>query len=227
MTNSSPRPQWAISAARLDWVPLGKKRPASWPVIWASRSCRSLTVGSSPNTSSPTAAAAMRSRMAAVGRVTVSLRRSIMRAAGSRSVARALGARRRGGSRGGVGLLQRGPILVHGLGHRGGGVVGIGGVDRAGILVQKDVVAVVLGELAQHLDEFLLDGLQQLLAALLDELAALVDEVLELRTRIVILLLQRIVVRSLGIGLVQLVLEGLGLVTEILGLGLELRHLLL
>ena len=44
----------------------------------AMRSCSALTVGSSPKTSSPTSAAAMAARMASVGRVTVSLRRSIM-----------------------------------------------------------------------------------------------------------------------------------------------------
>ena len=46
--------------------------------IRATRSSRRLTVGSSRKTSSPTSARAMASRMAAVGRVTVSERRSIM-----------------------------------------------------------------------------------------------------------------------------------------------------
>ena len=41
------------------------------------RSCSALTVGSSPNWSSPTSAAAIAARMGAVGRVTVSERRSI------------------------------------------------------------------------------------------------------------------------------------------------------
>src|SRR5690606_12982636 len=40
------------------------------------RSCNALTVGSSPYTSSPTSAASIAARIAGVGRVTVSLRRS-------------------------------------------------------------------------------------------------------------------------------------------------------
>jgi hypothetical protein len=42
----------------------------------AMRSCSALTLGSSPKTSSPSGAANMASRIAAVGRVTVSLRKS-------------------------------------------------------------------------------------------------------------------------------------------------------
>ena len=59
-------------------VPLGQNRAASTPNRSAAFSCRWLTVGSSPRTSSPTAAAAMASSMRGVGRVTVSLLRSIM-----------------------------------------------------------------------------------------------------------------------------------------------------
>src|SRR5690606_12397215 len=74
---SSPRAQCAISATRFDCVPLGRNRPASKPRSRASRACSALTVGSSPSTSSPTSSAAIAARIAASGRVTVSLRRSI------------------------------------------------------------------------------------------------------------------------------------------------------
>src|SRR3954465_5948597 len=76
--HSSPRAQCAISAARFDCVPEGKKSPASWPKRSAHAAWRRFTVGSSPKTSSPTAASAMARRMAADGCVTVSLRRSII-----------------------------------------------------------------------------------------------------------------------------------------------------
>jgi hypothetical protein len=58
-------------------VPEGKKRAASLPSSAAACSWRRFTVGSSPYTSSPTSAAIIASRMAAVGWVTVSLRRSM------------------------------------------------------------------------------------------------------------------------------------------------------
>src|SRR5512134_1855260 len=51
---------------------------ASLPSIDAIRSCSALTVGSSPKTSSPSGASIIAARIAAVGRVTVSLRRSIV-----------------------------------------------------------------------------------------------------------------------------------------------------
>src|SRR4051794_7151434 len=76
--HSSPREQCAMSAARLDCVPDGKKSPASMPKRSAQTACRRLTVGSSPKTSSPTGASAMARRIAGDGWVTVSLRRSIM-----------------------------------------------------------------------------------------------------------------------------------------------------
>src|SRR5688572_10798402 len=75
--HSSPRSQWAISAARLDCVPVGKKSPASMPKRSAQTSCRRFTVGSSPKTSSPTSAEAMAWRMPGEGWVTVSERRSM------------------------------------------------------------------------------------------------------------------------------------------------------
>src|SRR5690349_15625422 len=58
-------------------VPDGTNTAASLPSNSATRSSRRLTVGSSRKTSSPTSAACMAARMAAVGFVTVSLRRSI------------------------------------------------------------------------------------------------------------------------------------------------------
>src|SRR5688572_24343621 len=62
-------------------VPDGTQSAASLPSNAATRSCSALTVGSSPNWSSPTGAAAIAARMASVGFVTVSDRRSIIDAA--------------------------------------------------------------------------------------------------------------------------------------------------
>src|SRR5438034_2120257 len=76
MITPSPRWQWLISAARFDCVPEGKKSASSKPKISAARACSRLTVGSSPKTSSPSSASSMARRMAGVGRVTVSERRS-------------------------------------------------------------------------------------------------------------------------------------------------------
>src|SRR2546427_52199 len=56
--------------------PVGTNSAASLPKISAARFSSRLTVGSSPYTSSPTSASAMARRIAAVGRVTVSDRRS-------------------------------------------------------------------------------------------------------------------------------------------------------
>src|SRR5438105_1078880 len=75
---SSPRWQWVITATRLPCVPLGTNSAASLSSIAAMRSCSALTVGSSPNTSSPSSARIIASRMPGVGRVTVSLRRSMI-----------------------------------------------------------------------------------------------------------------------------------------------------
>ena len=73
---SSPGRQCTSSAISLHMEPDGRKTPASLPSIAATRACSALTVGSSPRCSSPTSASAMAWRMAAVGRVTVSLLRS-------------------------------------------------------------------------------------------------------------------------------------------------------
>src|SRR4051812_33072915 len=57
-------------------VPEGTNRALSLPSSWATRRSSSITVGSSPYTSSPTAALAIASRIARPGRVTVSERKS-------------------------------------------------------------------------------------------------------------------------------------------------------
>jgi hypothetical protein len=76
-STSSPGRVSVRSATWFAIVPDGRKIAASLPSIAATRSCSALTVGSSPYWSSPTGAAAIAARMAAVGRVTVSERRSM------------------------------------------------------------------------------------------------------------------------------------------------------
>src|ERR687892_2383549 len=58
-------------------VAVGRKSAASWPSSSAARRCSSFTVGSSRSCSSPTSAAAIAARIASVGWVAVSERRSI------------------------------------------------------------------------------------------------------------------------------------------------------
>src|SRR6516165_582789 len=98
---SSPGRVWTLTAIWFDIVPDGTNTAASLPSRSATTSSSRLTVGSSPKTSSPTSAAFMAARMPAVGRVTVSLRRSIIKAphwlaatrslrSGARATARAL-----------------------------------------------------------------------------------------------------------------------------------------
>ncbi len=88
---SSARAMWALASQSTSWPgattdrtastlaidPVGVKSAASWPKRSATRSSRADTVGSSPYTSSPTSARAIAWRIGSVGRVTVSLRRSI------------------------------------------------------------------------------------------------------------------------------------------------------
>src|SRR3954471_14257567 len=76
-SSSSPGWVWTLTAIWFDIVPDGTNRAASLPSRAATVSSSLLTVGSSPKTSSPTGASLMAARMAGVGRVTVSLRRSI------------------------------------------------------------------------------------------------------------------------------------------------------
>ncbi len=96
-TTSSPG---RVSTRRATWlliVPLGIHSAASLPSSAAQRSCSRLVVGSSPYWSSPTGAAAIAARIASVGRVTVSERRSTGALLMARSAVvhwRACGARR-------------------------------------------------------------------------------------------------------------------------------------
>ena len=76
-TTSCPCCVCSRIATWLPIVPVGSNSAASRPNISAARASRRFTVGSSPYTSSPTSASAIAFRIFAVGRVTVSLRRSI------------------------------------------------------------------------------------------------------------------------------------------------------
>src|SRR5574342_925678 len=73
---SWPARVWASTETRLPWVPDETKSAASLPVRRAATSSSRRTVGSSSHTSSPTSARAIASRIAWVGRVSVSERRS-------------------------------------------------------------------------------------------------------------------------------------------------------
>src|SRR3989304_5509959 len=75
---SCPGRVWASTETRLPWVPELTKSAPSLPARRAASSSSRLTVGSSSHTSSPTSARAMASRIAGVGRVSVSERRSTM-----------------------------------------------------------------------------------------------------------------------------------------------------
>ena len=73
-------PPGRVSTRRAIWfaiVAVGRKSAASCPSSSAARRCSSLTVGSSRSCSSPTSARAIAARMASVGFVAVSERRSI------------------------------------------------------------------------------------------------------------------------------------------------------
>src|SRR6185295_4970232 len=75
---SRPGRVWRWSAIWLPIVPEGTKSAASRSRVAAASASRRATVGSSPQTSSPTSASAIARRIAASGRVTVSERRSIV-----------------------------------------------------------------------------------------------------------------------------------------------------
>src|SRR2546423_10498144 len=79
MTTSAPGRVWSLTAIWFPIEPVGTKSAASFSKTSAARSCRRLTVGSSPYTSSPTSASAIARRIEGVGFVTVSLRKSIIR----------------------------------------------------------------------------------------------------------------------------------------------------
>ena len=74
--NSSPRSHQDSSAIRFACVPEDTKTAASFPNSFIASCSRRVTVGSSPQTSSPTSARNMARRIAKDGRVTVSLRKS-------------------------------------------------------------------------------------------------------------------------------------------------------
>src|ERR671910_3776560 len=76
-STSSPRFVLTWTPTWLVIVPEGAYSAASLPSMSATYSSSRFTVGSSPNTSSPTGASSIARRMLSVGRVTVSLRRSI------------------------------------------------------------------------------------------------------------------------------------------------------
>src|SRR5919112_1799795 len=76
---ASSSPPGGTSSCNAIWLaiePDGQNSAASCPNSAATSRSSALTVGSSPNTSSPTSAFAIASRIAGVGRVTVSDRRS-------------------------------------------------------------------------------------------------------------------------------------------------------
>ena len=75
---SSPGCVSSFSASWLAMCPVGTHSAASLSSSAATTSCRRFTVGSSPYWSSPTGAAAIAARIASVGWVTVSERRSIV-----------------------------------------------------------------------------------------------------------------------------------------------------
>ena len=78
---SSPRRVCARTAAWFPIVPEGTYTAASFPSMRAVSASSAMTVGSSPQTSSPTSASAIARRISGVGRVTVSERRSTGRIA--------------------------------------------------------------------------------------------------------------------------------------------------
>src|SRR5574337_1317656 len=73
---SWPGRVWESTDTRFPIVPEATKSPASLPVSSAASASSRFAVGSSSQTSSPTSARAMASRIAGVGSVTVSERRS-------------------------------------------------------------------------------------------------------------------------------------------------------
>src|SRR5690349_6123264 len=127
---SWPARVWASTETRLPWVPDETKSAASLPVRRAASSSRRRTVGSSSHTSSPTSAPAIASRMAWVGSVSVSDRRSTTSCMS-------------GSPRGGLQPLGRAPapvgvrVLLRGLAEQALGVLG---------------AAVVLVDLAQTVE---------------------------------------------------------------------------
>src|SRR5437879_4777418 len=81
-TTSWPVCVWLTTEIRLPMVPEVTKSPAAFPSRSAASASSRLTVGTSSQTSSPTSARAMASRISGVGSVSVSERRSTMSCTG-------------------------------------------------------------------------------------------------------------------------------------------------
>src|SRR5438445_13188002 len=141
-TTSWPARVWLTTETRLPIVPDATKRPAALPSRSAAIASRRLTVGSSSQTSSPTSARAIASRISGVGRVRVSERRSTTSCTGS-LLASPLGPEPLDGAPAPLGVAVLARELaeeVHGLGvlalvevHFGEQVEGLGNHERARI----------------------------------------------------------------------------------------------
>src|SRR3989442_4433420 len=191
---------------RLPIVPDDRKRPAALPSRSAAIASRRLTVGSSSQTSSPTSARAIASRISGVGRVRVSERRSTMSCTGCRLVS-PLGPEPLDGAPAplGVAVLAREPAEeVGGLGvlalvevHWGEQAEGSGDQERARIALEPELeplarrARIALREVVIGDPHFLLRqpppadvdlgeplGRVAALRVLLDELPELVDRLL-------------------------------------------------
>src|SRR2546426_718735 len=147
-TTSWPARVWLTTETRLPIVPDATKRPAALPSRSAAIASRRLTVGSSSQTSSPTSARAIASRISGVGRVRVSERRSTMSCTGFRLVPPlALEPREGAPAPLGVAVLAREPAEeVGGLGvlalvevHFGEQVEGLGDHERARIALEHEL----------------------------------------------------------------------------------------
>src|SRR5438034_5726903 len=147
-TASWPGRVWPTTEAGMPIVPDATKRPAALPSRSAAIASRRLTVGSSSQTSSPTSARAIASRISGVGRVRVSERRSTMSCTGFRLVS-PLGPKPLDGAPAplGVAVLAREPAEeVGGLGvlalvevHFGEQVEGLGDHERARIALEHEL----------------------------------------------------------------------------------------
>src|SRR5213594_3827554 len=205
-TTSWPARVWLTTETRLPIVPDATKRPAALPSRSAAIASRRLTVGSSSQTSSPTSARAIASRISGVGRVRVSERRSTMSCTGFRLVS-PLGPEPLDGAPAplGVAVLAREPAEeVGGLGalalvevHFGEQVEGLGDHERARIALEHELeplarrARIALREVVIGDPHFLLRqpppadvdlgeplGRVATLRVLLDELPELVDRLL-------------------------------------------------
>src|SRR2546425_1408379 len=175
-TTSWPARVWLTTETRLPIVPDATKRPAALPSRSAAIASRRLTVGSSSQTSSPTSARAIASRISGVGRVRVSERRSTMSCTGCRLVS-PLGPEPLDGAPAplGVAVLAREPAEeVGGLGvlalvevHFGEQVEGLGDHERARIALEHELEPLARTRSEEHTSE--LQSLAYLVCRLLLE----------------------------------------------------------